>query len=112
MSDPLPPTAPVASSAAPVRKIFNCFSGALVAGGLAVLLYRLMLAIATTFAQKPLLSDNVTVINIASAVRTLVVGSVALGAGVFGLAGLGLFLLGLQLTGQRLFGGNRSAADL
>ena len=75
------------------------------AGTIALLAYRLMTAIALSFAQKPVLSDNPTVINLTAAVRTLVVGMVALGAGVFGIAALGLFLLGLQLLWQRLWAG-------
>lgn len=88
---------------APTGKILKCFSGAFVAGTIALLAYRLTVSIATTFANKPIVSDNPAVMNIASAVRTLVVGMVALGSGVFGLAALGLFLLGIQLTVQRLF---------
>jgi hypothetical protein len=86
----------------PLGKILKCFSGAFMAGTIAWLAYRLTGAIAATFAAKPVLSDNPAVVNIASAVRTLVVGMVALGAGVFGIAGLGLFLLGLQLAFQRM----------
>lgn len=82
----------------------SCFSGAFVAGTLAILVYRMMIAIATTFANKPVISDNPTVINLSAAVRTLVVGSVALGAGVFGIAALGLFLLGVQLLIKKLMG--------
>ena len=82
----------------------SCFSGAFVAGTLAILVYRMMIAIATTFANKPVTSDNLTVINLSAAVRTLVVGIVALGAGVFGIAALGLFLLGVQLTIKKLTG--------
>ncbi|MBD0335598.1 MAG: DUF3082 domain-containing protein [Cyanobacteria bacterium Co-bin13] len=91
------------SSLSPIGKILRCFSGAFISGSLAIVIYRLMTSIAITFANKPITSDNTAVINISSAVRTLVVGVVALGAGVFGLAGLGLFLLGIQLTLQRLF---------
>ncbi|MFH7242284.1 MAG: DUF3082 domain-containing protein [Spirulina sp.] len=86
----------------PTAKILKCFSGSFMAGTIALLAYRLMVGIATTFAAKPIVSDNPAVMNIASAVRTLVVGMVALGAGVFGMAALGLFLLGLQLLWQRL----------
>jgi hypothetical protein len=88
---------------APTAKILKCFSGSFMAGTIAMLAYRMTVAIATTFANKPIVSDNTAVINISSAVRTLVVGIVALGSGVFGLAALGLFLLGIQLTFQRLF---------
>ena len=94
---------------APAGKIVKCFSGSFVAGTIALLAYRLTVAIALTFANKPIVSDNTAVINISSAVRTLVVGIVALGSGVFGLAALGLFLLGVQLTFQRIL--HSSASD-
>ena len=78
----------------------RCFSGSLMAGGIGFACYKLMLSIAQTFAAKPIHSDNITVINITAAVRTLVVGVVALGAGVFALAAFGLFALGLQVAFQ------------
>lgn len=90
--------------------ILRCFTGTFIAGTLALLIYRLTVSIAITFAQKPMVSDNPTVVNIASAVRTLVVGMTALGAGVFGMAALGLFLLGLQLIWQRLMGRSTSSS--
>jgi len=96
---------------APIAKILKCFSGSFVAGTIALLAYRMTVAIATTFANKPIVSDNTAVINISSAVRTLVVGIVALGSGVFGLAALGLFLLGIQLTFQRIFKSPASDAE-
>lgn len=86
----------------PTAKILKCFSGSFMAGTIALLAYRLMVSIATIFAAKPILSDNPATMNIAAAVRTLVVGMVALGAGVFAMAALGLFLLGIQLFWQRL----------
>lgn len=79
----------------------RCFSGAFVSGSISLVLYRLMTAIAQTFAAKPIVSDNVATVNIAAAVRTLVVGIVALGMGVFGIAALGLAALGIQLLIQR-----------
>ncbi|MEO0541807.1 MAG: DUF3082 domain-containing protein, partial [Cyanobacteria bacterium P01_A01_bin.105] len=97
-----PPTgAPSPTSAPPPLR---CFTGAFVAGSLGVVMYRMTLAIATTFANKPVTSDNPTVISLSSAVRTLVTGMIALGAGVFGVAALGLLLLGLQSLLQRLRG--------
>ena len=75
----------------------RCFTGALTAGVFSLLAYRLMLSIATSFANKPVTSSNPTVVNISAAVRTLVVGMVALGASVFGIAALGLTALGIQL---------------
>jgi hypothetical protein len=59
-----------------------------------------MIAIATTFASKPIHSDNQIVINIASAVRTLVVGVVALGMGIFSIVTIGLLALAIQLLIQ------------
>lgn len=94
---------------ATVAKILQCFSGAFVAGTIAMLAYRLMLSIAANFAAHPIVTDNPATANISAAVRTLVVGMAALGTGIFGLAGLGLFLLGIQLLFQRLT--NRPAAE-
>jgi hypothetical protein len=84
------------STATPLR----CFTGALTAGSFSLLAYRLMLAIANNFANRPVISSNPAVVNISAAVRTLVVGMVALGAGVFGVAALGLAALGVQLLWQ------------
>ncbi len=85
----------------------SCFSGAAMSGTLSILCYRMMVAIATTFAAKPVVSDNTVVVNISVAVRTLVTGIVALGAGVFGITAVGLLLLGLQLLLKKL--GERDA---
>lgn len=79
----------------------RCFGGAVLAGGLALALYRMTSAIAQSFATKPVHSDNFTVQRISAAVRTLVVGMSALGTGIFGLAALGLLGLGIQLLIQR-----------
>lgn len=87
----------------------RCFSGSLMAATLSILAYRLMVSIATTFANKPVTSDNLTVVNLSAAVRTLVVGVVALGAGVFGVAALGLMLLGIQLVFKKLTGNSPTA---
>ncbi|MFH7026805.1 MAG: DUF3082 domain-containing protein [Heteroscytonema crispum UTEX LB 1556] len=79
----------------------RCFTGAIISGGLSYAAYSLMIAIATTFANKPIHSHTQVTANIASAVRTLVVGIVALGSMVFGIVALGLFALGLQLLVQQ-----------
>ncbi|MFK8184996.1 MAG: DUF3082 domain-containing protein [Phormidesmis sp.] len=84
----------------------RCFTGALTAGTFSLLAYRLTLSIATSFANKPVTSSNPAVVNISAAVRTLVVGIVALGAGVFGFAALGLAALGLQLLIKKMTGSN------
>jgi hypothetical protein len=83
-------------SASPLR----CVIGSMISGTMGYGLYSLMIAIATTFAAKPIHSDNQLVIKITSAVRTLVVGIVALGSGVFALVAIGLFALGIQLLLQ------------
>ncbi|NEQ19639.1 MAG: DUF3082 domain-containing protein [Microcoleus sp. SIO2G3] len=80
----------------------RCITGAVISGGLGYALYSLMIAIDTTFATKPIHSDNPMVVNIASAVRTLVVGVTALGAAIFGIVALGLLALALQLLVQQL----------
>lgn len=82
--------------------VLRCVTGSLMAGGFAAALYALTLSVAQTFANKPIHSDNTTVINIAAAVRTLVMGIVALGGGVFAFASVGLMLLALQLLIQKL----------
>ncbi|ALF56574.1 hypothetical protein ACX27_27550 [Nostoc piscinale CENA21] len=80
----------------------RCITGAIISSGLAYTLYSLMIAIATNFASKPLHSQNELVIKISSAVRTLVVGIVALGSGIFGIVAIGLIALAVQLLIQQL----------
>jgi hypothetical protein len=76
--------------------------GAVISGGMGFTLYAFMIAIATTFARKPIHSQQQIVIKIASAVRTLVVGTVALGTAIFAIVTLGLLALGIQLLFQQL----------
>lgn len=95
-------------SATPLR----CFTGALTAGAFSLLAYRLTLSIATSFANKPVTSSNPAVVNISAAVRTLVVGMVALGASVFGIAALGLTALGIQLLFKKFQKTDASAVRL
>ncbi|MBK1986527.1 DUF3082 domain-containing protein [Sphaerospermopsis aphanizomenoides BCCUSP55] len=80
----------------------RCIIGATISSALAFAAYSLMMAIATSFANKPIHSNNPIVLNISSAVRTLVVGIMALGTGVFGIVALGLLTLGMQLLLQQL----------
>ena len=102
-SNPDHPTKPVEDPLS-TQRILRAFTGSLMAGTFTLLFYKMTIAIATTFANKPGVSDNITVINLSSAVRTLVVGVVAMGTGVFGMAAIGLFALGIQMIGQRLRG--------
>ncbi|MEH2292218.1 DUF3082 domain-containing protein [Nostoc sp.] len=80
----------------------RCLTGAVISGGMGFAAYSLMIAIATNFATKPIHSINPLVVRISSAVRTLVVGVVALGSGIFGIVAIGLLALGVQLLIQQL----------
>jgi len=80
----------------------RCLSGALISGGFAIALYFLTTSIAHTFASKPLLSTNSTAINIAIAVRTLVVGISTLATTIFSLVAVGLVALAVQISIQQL----------
>lgn len=101
---PKPETQPLS-----LNRIWRAYTGSLVAGTIAVLFYKMLRAIATAFANKPVTSDNITVVNLSAAVRTLVMGIIALGTGVFSMAAIGLFLLGGQMILQRLNGTNATA---
>lgn len=89
----------------------RCLIGSTISGGMAFALYSMMIAIATTFAHKPIHSDNQIVVRIASAVRTLVVGVAALGTGIFGLVALGLLALAGQLLLQQLLKAKNSQSN-
>ncbi len=105
MTNPTPTEKPTLqpSSSKPIAPgPIRCLSGATISGGLAIALYSLTAAIAQTFAAKPIHSDNPAVVNIASAVRTLVVGIAALGAGIFGVVAIGLVALAIQVSIQRI----------
>ncbi len=75
----------------------RCILGAIVAGFIASLLWRLTNSIAISFASTPIDSANMIVIRMSTAVRTLVVGMSSLGTGIFALAAVGLTGLALQL---------------
>lgn len=101
MSESSPKSAKSTTQSKAMPSPLQCVLGAIVAGGIALVLYNLTQSIALAFANRPLQYHNVTTINIAVAVRTLVVGLSALGTGIFGLAAVGLFGLGIQvLIGQ------------
>ncbi len=75
----------------------RCILGAIVAGFISSLLWRLTNSIAISFASTPIDSPNMIVIRMSTAVRTLVVGMSSLGTGIFALAAVGLTGLALQL---------------
>jgi uncharacterized membrane protein HdeD (DUF308 family) len=78
----------------------RCFISSVIAGAIAFASYSLFSSIVQTYATKAVTSNNPIVINITSAVRTLVMGVVALATGVFAMVAIGLFLLGIQLMVQ------------
>ncbi|MBD3883162.1 DUF3082 domain-containing protein [Phormidium tenue FACHB-886] len=98
-SSPTPPTQAAAENPpTPLR----CFIGAVIAGGFSTALYLLTQSIVQSFAGKPLPRGNQISINIAIAVRTLVVGMSTLATAIFAIAAAGLIALGIQLLIQQL----------
>ena len=81
---------------------FRCLLGSSIAGALTSATYALTKSIATTFANKPIVTDKVWTANIASAVRTLVVGGSALATFVFAFAAIGLLALAFQVLFQKI----------
>lgn len=80
----------------------QCLSASLISGAFAIALYFLTSSIAQAFANKPLPSSNVTALNIAVAVRTLVVGLSTLATAIFGIVAVGLVALAIQTIIQQL----------
>lgn len=78
----------------------RCFVGSILSSVMAFGLYLLFNSIVQTYAVKTITSTNPIAVNIAAAVRTLVMGTVALATGVFTMVAIGIFLLGIQLTLQ------------
>ena len=76
----------------------SCLTGALIAGTLSIGLYTMTSKIATTFATNPMIQNTTMANNIAAALRTLVVGSTALGAATCGIISVGLVGLALQVA--------------
>ncbi|MGL5510365.1 MAG: DUF3082 domain-containing protein [Microcoleaceae cyanobacterium] len=80
----------------------QCLMSATIAGTIGYGVYWMTQAIATSFANKPIHSDNTFVINISAAVRSLVIGIASLASSMFAIVTLGLIALAIQLTWQRL----------
>lgn len=80
---------------------WKCLVGASISGGLAIACFYMMHSVATVFATKPITFTNPISINLAIAVRTLVVGITALATGIFGIVAIGLILLAMQLIIQK-----------
>jgi hypothetical protein len=79
--------------ATPLRAIL----GSAIAGGIAALLWRLTEAIAIQMALTKTTSDNMIVMRMSSAIRTLVIGLSTMATGIFAVAAVGLFLLCIQM---------------
>jgi len=77
-------------------KPLQCLASAVISGGLGILAYLLVKSIAETFASKPIISDNVFVVNMSTAVRTLVVGVMAFAACMCAMVTIGLIALAIQ----------------
>ncbi|MDJ0533706.1 MAG: DUF3082 domain-containing protein [Xenococcaceae cyanobacterium MO_207.B15] len=94
------PDANKSNTESPKKKVtvISCIFASTFAGAIAIAIYYLMSSIIETYADKPVVSDNILVLKITVAVRTLVIGMAALGTGVFGLVAIGLFLLGIQVA--------------
>jgi Protein of unknown function (DUF3082) len=96
-------TPPEASLPTPLR----CLTGSLIAGAMSIAMYAITSKIAMTFATKPMIQKTTMATNIATALRTLVVGSTALGAAISGIIAIGLFALAIQV----LFSKKKTSAE-
>ena len=88
---PTEETPEVEALPSPVR----CWSGTLVAGGMSYAAFLLTQSVVASFASKPA-TGNQLALQIASTVRTLVMGIFTMATGVFGIIAIGLFLLGVK----------------
>ena len=82
----------------PLPSPLSCLTGSLIAGTMSIAMYTMTVNIATTFATRPMIQKTTMAVNIATAVRTLVVGSTALGAAVCGIIAVGLVGLAIQVA--------------
>ena len=88
---------------------FRCLTGSLISSGFAIALYLLTSSVAQTLAETPIRSGNQYAMQIASAVRTLVIGMCALGTGIFTIAAVGLLGLMIQIIIQKRQQGESSS---
>jgi Protein of unknown function (DUF3082) len=82
----------------PLPSPLNCLTGSLIAGIMSIGMYNITVRIATTFAAHPMIQKTTMAVNIASALKTLVVGATALGTGIFGIISIGLVGLAIQVA--------------
>ncbi len=101
MTEPSPPIEPTPTpnpvpAVKPPPTVFDCLSGSAIASLITGLAYLLTIKTISNFTAKPFSSTNYVAVNIASAVRTLVMGMFSMATVIFGIAALGLFALGIQ----------------
>lgn len=75
----------------------RCFSGAAISGGLSVGSYFLAKSVILTYVDMPIKFNNPMAANIASTVRTLIMGITTLATFLFLMVTIGLFALGIKL---------------
>jgi hypothetical protein len=85
---------PINSLPSPAR----CLSGSAIAGVMAFMMYWMANKIAMNFAARPVHGNSTAAINIAVAVRTLLVGMTSLGTAVFSIISLGLIVLAVKIA--------------
>lgn len=78
--------------------VVSCLTGSLIAGIMSIATYAMTSQIAITFATKPMIQKTTMASNIATALRTLVLGSSALATGILGIMTIGLFALAIQVA--------------
>ncbi len=83
----------------------SCLTGSLLAGAMSIGMYTMTIKIATTFATNPMVQKATMAINIAAALKTLVVGAAAMGSGISGIISLGLIGLAILVA----FGKNKES---
>ncbi len=75
----------------------RCFTGGAISGVLAIGAYFLTKSVILTYADMPINFKNQIAANIASSVRTLIMGATTLATFVFLMVTVGLFALGIKL---------------
>ena len=75
----------------------RCFTGAGISGVSAWVCYLLTKSVILTYATKPITFNNPIAVNIASTVRTLIMGMTTLATFIFLMVTIGLLALGVKL---------------
>ncbi len=101
MTEPTPKTSQTSSQTDAIN-LFRCITNGLMYGGIAFVFYKFTHVVAEKFAHKPIQSENFTVIQMSTTVRTLVVGVLTMGTLLFSILCLGLIGLALYVSIQRL----------